>query len=500
MGLNDLLKDVQVLAIVCNQYGDTGKGKFSDYFSAHWADVCARGTGGNNAGHTVVVNGHEKIFHLLPCGIVHDSNGRVNVLGNGMVIDVGVLCEELDLLDSEGLSYDNLMISEDAHVIMPYHIRKDKRENQSQKNGGIGSTGMGIGPCYEDKVARRGIRIRDLFDTDNLKKSISKNLKNHYKEENDLNAEDIASNLKPLTERIQPFVRDTIFEMHKFKDSGKRILLEGAQGFLLSVDHGTYPYVTGSDCSLDGTAKGAGLPARAVDRCFGIVKFPFMTRVGGGPFTTELGGRKSEEYCGKGGEHDIFYEVKEHLGMNLDLNEIRKLQGERNLEKLAEYKKQALAYIKLNQLKIIELINSPDPFMQGIGIRLATLEYGATTARPRRIGWTDCVALNYAVKHNGPLLIFTKADSIAGADEFNICYSYKNDLGVDNEFSRDEKKSRGFCAKYETYEGYGNIREIRKFDSLPTTLLKSISDIQDFTKSQVVAISVGPEREATIVR
>ena len=165
--ISDLItKDVKTIAIVCNQWGDTGKGKFSDYFAEEWADVIARGTGGNNAGHTVVINGKKRIFHLIPAGITQE--GKTNILGNGMVLDLGVLVDELDKLDDECISYDPLMISEDAHVIMPYHIERDQKRNRSQKDGGIGSTGKGVGPAYSDKATRIGVMVRDIYDVDVL--------------------------------------------------------------------------------------------------------------------------------------------------------------------------------------------------------------------------------------------------------------------------------------------------------------------------------------------
>jgi adenylosuccinate synthase len=294
MSLDSLVKGKNVIAVVCNQWGDTGKGKFSDYFAAHWADVIARGTGGNNAGHTVVINGEKRIFHLIPAGILYDKDGKINILGNGMVIDLDVLCEELEDLENAGISYNNLLISKDAHVITPYQVEKDKAKN-GLKNKGIGSTGRGIGPCYEDKIARRGIMISDLFEPNILRKKIKKN-KEVYGF-TDGQADDFMSHLIFNAEKIKPFVRDNISAMHCFMRDGKNVLLEGAQGLLLSVEYGTYPYVTSSDCSVNGTAAGVGISARAVDLCLGVVKFPYMTRVGNGPFPTECGGRMSEEYC-----------------------------------------------------------------------------------------------------------------------------------------------------------------------------------------------------------
>src|SRR3989338_10101958 len=207
MGLNNLLEGVQTLAIVCNQWGDTGKGKFSDYFASQWADVTDRGTGGNNAGHTVVINRKEKIFHLIPTGITNDPNGKFTVLGNGMAIDLSVLSHELDELDADGITYNNLLISKDAHVIMPYHINRDKAKHQSQKKGGIGSTGRGIGPCYTDKIARRGIVIEDLFDRDRLSRKINE-IRREYSEQK-IYCDEIIDLLVPFAERIKNFV--TVF-------------------------------------------------------------------------------------------------------------------------------------------------------------------------------------------------------------------------------------------------------------------------------------------------
>jgi len=308
MSLKKLTKDVKTIAIVCNQWGDTGKGKFSDYFASEWADVIARGTGGNNAGHTVVVNGKERIFHLLPAGIVYDGAGKINILGNGMVIDLEALVKEIAQLKGDNMTCDNLMISEDAHVIMPYHVKRDLNVNASLKSGGIGSTGRGIGPTYADKIARRGIMIKDLFSEDVLFKKVKKAI--DFYQDAPVSISDVIEELKPLAKQIKPHVRDTIKEMHGFLKQGKKVLLEGAQGLLLSIEYGTYPYVTSSDCSINGTAAGVGISAGAVDLTLGVVKFPYMTRVGGGPFPTELGGPDSERYCSEGLAHNLEFELK----------------------------------------------------------------------------------------------------------------------------------------------------------------------------------------------
>ncbi len=477
MSLDKLLKNVQTIAIICNQWGDTGKGKFSDYIAHQWADVAARGTGGNNAGHTVVVNGKEKIFHLIPTGIINDSLGKTTILGNGMVIDLAVLSSELDDLDKEKVSYNNLMISKDANVIIPYHVNVDKAKNQSQKHGGIGSTGRGIGPSYTDKIARKGIMISDLFDRDILVKKINK-ARELYPEQ-EIDTEKIIEYLRPYAERIKPFVRDTVTAIHKFMREGKKILLEGAQGLLLSIEHGTYPYVTGSDCSLNGTASGVGLSAKAIDLPLGVVKFPVMTRVGAGPFPTELGGWFSESYCAEEG-HMKPDELREYkIPHELDNGEIK---------------------YNWRDPKIVEMMNSKDPFTQGIGIRLSAGEYGATTGRPRRIGWTDAVAAKYAVGINGPLILLTKADCLAESEEFKLCYGYTAGSESFTNFSRNEKFLRSVSPEYKSYQGYGNISDVRNYEGLPRSLKKAVQDFEKFTFGSVVAVSVGPDREETIVR
>ena len=477
MGLDDLIRGVKTIAIICNQWGDTGKGKFSDFFASQWADITARGTGGSNAGHTVVVNGKEKIFHLIPAGITNDSNGKITVLGNGMVIDLSVLSQELNELNSEGITYNNLMISKDAGIIMPYHIERDKSRHQPQEEGGIGSTGRGIGPCYADKVTRVGILVEDLFDRDRLFKKIRK-AKEIYPEQT-LNIDDIIDGLMPLAGKIKPFIRDTVGEMHKFMREGKKILLEGAQGLLLSIEHGTYPYVTSSDCSLNGTASGVGISAKMVDLPLGIIKFPFMTRVGAGPFPTEFGGRRSENYCADDGHKKIdelvYYGIPHRI-----VGESVKYEG--------------------NDSRILKMINSSDEFTQGVGIRLAAGEYGATTGRPRRVGWTDAVAAKYAVGINGPFMILTKSDSLSGIEKFKICYSYRNSDGTTEEFSRSEELLRGINPLYNLYNGYDDIGGIRHYNKLPTSLRKSIEDFEKFTKGKVVIVSVGSDREETILR
>jgi len=472
MTLEQLTKDVQTIAIICNQWGDSGKGKFVDYF-AEWADVIVRGTGGNNAGHTIVTNCKKRIFHLVPSGILHKD--KINILGNGTVIDLEVLVGELDELTRGGITYNNLMISEDAHVILPYHVKRDIKRNASQKKGAIGSTGRGIGPCYADKIARRGIMIRDLFNKDILAKKIGK-AKEYYQEQ-DIDIEYIVEELGLYAERIKPFVRDTISEMHEFIRHGKKILLEGAQGLLLSIEFGTYPYVTSSDSSVNGVAAGVGLSAKVVDLPLGIVKFPYMTRVGAGPFPTEFGGAKSEGYCASGLEHDIKYELK-------------------NYRISFEEKNGSIEY-NYHDPKIIELMNSNKPFLQGIGIRLAGEEYGATTGRPRRTGWTDLAALKYAIGINGPNIILTKADVVQGANEIKLGTGYNNS----ENFTRDSERLRSYKPEYQQFPGFKeDISQIKDYKDLPDNLRDSINFLERYTGAGVRIISTGPDRNQTIIK
>ena len=478
MPLEKLLTDVQVIAILCHQWGDTGKGKFSDYFASRWADVIARGTGGNNAGHTVVQDGRQRIFQSLPAGIAYDGLGKITIMGSGMVLDLEVLGRELDLLRRDGLSWDHLMISRQAHVIMPYHVARDRAVNQDQSGGGIGSTGKGIGPCYADKIARRGIRVGDLFDRDTLARRISAALP--FYPQLSLDPDRILSWLQPLAERIRPLVRDTTAEIHRLHKEGKKILLEGAQGLLLSVEHGTYPYVTSSDPSLNGTAAGVGLPAGAVDLPLGVVKFPFMTRVGGGPFPTELGSDRSEEYCRDGAVT---------LQTELELFEIPyQMENERPV------------YDRWHE-KVRRLMNDDDPFRQSVGLRLAAGEYGAVTGRPRRIGWCDAVAARYAARINGvSRTILTKPDACAGLDRFRVCYGYRTGEQAWTDFPRDAGTLRAVEPQYREYEGYDRIGSIRAYRDLPQSLLQAVSDLEEFTAASAAIISVGPEAEQTIIR
>jgi adenylosuccinate synthase len=278
--------------VIGTQWGDEGKGKVVDLLAAD-ADLVVRFHGGNNAGHTLVVNGEKTILNLVPAGVLHP--GRTCMMGPGLVIDPEVLVGEIDALRARGYLADDawLRISEQAHLIMPYHRAIDRARERLRGAGKIGTTGRGIGPAYEDKMARTGIRVGDLFDEVGFRDALERNLreKNGYLEailgEAPLAFAAIHERYTAYRERLRPFVTDTGAELRAALAAGRRVLLEGAHGTMLDVDHGTYPYVTSSSVVSGAAAAGAGLPPRAIDRIIGIAK-AYTTRVGGGPFPTEL--------------------------------------------------------------------------------------------------------------------------------------------------------------------------------------------------------------------
>ncbi len=278
--------------IIGTQWGDEGKGKVVDLLAAD-ADVVVRFHGGNNAGHTLVVNGEKTVLNLVPAGVLHP--GRICMLGPGVVIDPEILVGEIEALRARGyLAEDRwLRVSDQAHLILPYHRAIDNARERMRGAGSIGTTGRGIGPAYEDKMARTGIRVGDLFDEVGFREALERNVreKNAHLQgllgEAPLAFEEILARAAAYRERLRPFVTDTGAELRAALAGGRRVLLEGAQGMMLDVDHGTYPFVTSSNCVAGAAAAGAGVPPRAIERVVGIAK-AYTTRVGGGPFPTEL--------------------------------------------------------------------------------------------------------------------------------------------------------------------------------------------------------------------
>lgn len=283
---------MSTVVVIGSQWGDEGKGKIVDLLT-EYAHIVVRFQGGNNAGHTLVVNGDKFVFHLIPSGILYED--KLCLIGNGVVLDPAVLLEELDKLAQSGrnITPDRLKISEMTHIIMPYHRLLDHaREAAKAGDKKIGTTGRGIGPCYEDKMARTGIRAVDFLDGPILKEKIVEALKEKntlfkYFGMNTMDADTIYSEYMRYGERLSPYIDDITSLLHQAQREGQNILCEGAQGTLLDIDHGTYPYVTSSNTVAGAACTGAGIGPTRIDYVLGICK-AYTTRVGGGPFPTEL--------------------------------------------------------------------------------------------------------------------------------------------------------------------------------------------------------------------
>ncbi|WP_018249447.1 adenylosuccinate synthase [Orenia marismortui] len=295
---------MSTIVVVGTQWGDEGKGKITDMIGEE-TDAVVRYQGGNNAGHTVVVGDKEYKLHLIPSGILYDNTKCV--IGNGVVIDPKVLIEELDYLAEKGVEVNNLYISSKAHLIMPYHRSLDKAEEIRKANAKIGTTGKGIGPVYMDKIGRFGIRVEDLLDENVFRAKVVEaiELKNLILEKvyglDTFEAEDIVEEYLGYVSRIEDYITDTSLLINQEIEAGNNILFEGAQGTLLDIDHGTYPFVTSSNPTAGGVCSGTGVGPTKIDEILGIVK-AYTTRVGEGPFPTELEDNIGEYLREKGHE------------------------------------------------------------------------------------------------------------------------------------------------------------------------------------------------------
>jgi adenylosuccinate synthase len=290
------------LAVLGAQWGDEGKGKIVDLLTPHFS-IVARYQGGHNAGHTVYVNGAKFILRLIPSGILH--SGITCVIGNGVVIDPQALFDEIDELTRHGIDVDNrILISDKAHLILPYHRDLDLLSEARRGERKIGTTSRGIGPAYEDKIARRGIRVGDLADPAALEQNVRDNVtaRNRLVQDSTMDWKPVLTQLLRHAERMRPMVRDVSVLLTDAMRQGRVILFEGAQGTLLDIDHGTYPYVTSSNASVGGVATGLGIPPRAIGRVLGVAK-AYTTRVGEGPLPTELFGELGNRLRESGNEY-----------------------------------------------------------------------------------------------------------------------------------------------------------------------------------------------------
>lgn len=511
--LEELLYDKYCIAIVCNQWGDTGKGKFVDLFS-DWADLIIRGTGGANAGHTLVVDGKKYVFHLIPSGILYDKLGKINAIGRGVAFDPKIVCDELNILDEHNLSYEHLRISYEAPLVLPYHKLLDMIHD---KSGKIGTTAKGIGPLYSDYYARDSLYVNDMLNKDifvkklkralekkeQILKSLNKDLVKEalnkkeflngafYNEKTVLDIDAVIDiYINDYAKRLYHFVSDTGKLAKDFNNNYKNVLLEGAQGTLLSIDHGTTKYQTSSDCSIEGLAKGCGLKERDVDLVFGITKAFYMTRVGYGPFPTEFGGEESEDWINQ--IDNLRKELKEK-GIDKTPKEIEAENAATNLE---------------------DMLNGNGEKEQGVAIRILGDEYGATTGRLRRTGWLDLVALKYAMTINGNELALTKLDVLSKMKKIKLCTSYTyegSDIvcgdtifkngDVVTEFPRFSEVLERCKPNYAEFDGWmSEVYGEKELSKLPKKLMIIIDVIEKFTNGHISMISTGPEREQTIIR
>ncbi|NVJ06875.1 adenylosuccinate synthase [Myxococcus sp. AM001] len=426
------------VVVIGAQWGDEGKGKVVDLLTEH-AQVVVRFQGGNNAGHTLVVGGQKTVLHLIPSGILHP--GKTCVIGNGVVVDPAVLVGEIDALKVRGFLKDDaqLLISDNAHVIFPWHKLLDSFREKARGGSAIGTTGRGIGPAYEDKVARRGIRMRDLLNADRLRTRIEARLPAALDELKDLCARagdpvpqlevpQVLAEFTALGERLKPFVHDASLYLSGQVRRGARILFEGAQGTLLDVDHGTYPFVTSSNCVAGNAAVGSGLGPTAIDKVMGISK-AYTTRVGGGPFPTELSDATGDQ-----------------------------------LRKVGD-------------------------------------EFGATTGRPRRCGWLDGVVLRYASRVNGLWgMALTKLDVLSGLKTLQICTAYELDGQKVTELPGDYEDLERVKPIYETLQGWDEqIAGVRTFDELPENAKRYVRRVEEVSGVPVVCVSVGADRGETVL-
>ena len=422
------------VAIIGTQWGDEGKGKVVDLY-AEDADVIARFQGGNNAGHTLVVKSEQTILHLIPSGILHD--GKICIIGNGVVVDPKVLIEEIDRLKKRGLLPANtkLFVSEKAHVIMPYHRRIDVARESHGLGKKIGTTGKGIGPAYEDKIARVGIRMCDLLDEEVFREKLNRNIeeKNFYLtrlfQEEPLDGEAIFNEYRSYAERIRPYVADTSLIMNDEIKKGKRILFEGAQGSHLDIDHGTFPYVTSSNTVAGNAACGTGVGPSVITTVVGICK-AYTTRVGEGPFVTELTCEIGDSIREVGHEYGATTGRKRRCGW-LDMVLVRQ------------------------------------------SVRLS--------------GITG--------------IALTKLDVLTGLDKLKICIGYETPQGTFTESVPSNPRLLAQCQPiYEEMDGWKeDITKARDVKELPQSTRRYVERLESLAGVKLVLVSVGAGREETII-
>lgn len=417
--------------VVGTQWGDEGKGKVVDLLGKN-VDMVVRFQGGNNAGHTVVVNGKKTILHLLPSGILNPNAWCV--IGPGVVVNPFVLFQEIETLESQGVQCDRIRISDRSHILMPYHIRLDELEESRDSKYRIGTTKNGIGPCYADKYTRVGLRMCDLRDWDvfceKLEETLAlKNLEitKVYGGE-PFSYEEVAAKFEAIRDRIVPMLCDATDMVNKALEEDKVVLFEGAQANMLDINYGTYPFVTSSSPTAGGVLTGVGVGPKALDHIIGIVK-AYSTRVGEGPFVTELNDETGEALRAKGAE------------------------------------------------------------------------YGATTGRPRRVGWLDLPVVRQAVRINGLTeAAITKIDVLSGLKEIPVCVGYEINGKQYDTVPASLKDYAAAKPVYKIFQGWEeDISHIKDFADLPENCRKYVRFIEEYIGTKIALVSVNPEREGNII-
>ena len=410
------------------QWGDEGKGKIVDFFAKDY-DVIARFQGGPNAGHTLYVNDKKVVLHQIPSGIFHEE--KTNLIGSGVVLDAVTLRKECDAVASFGVDYKkNLFISERTHLILPTHRALDKASETSKGVEKIGSTLKGIGPTYMDKTGRNGLRVGDLLDKNFTSQYIKLRLKHQRMLDSFNFQEDITAWEEEFFEALEflrefKIVNGEYFINDKIA-AGKRVLAEGAQGSMLDVDFGTFPFVTSSSTISAGVCSGLGIAPQKIREVIGITK-AYCTRVGSGPFPTEL----TDE--------------------------------------------------------------------TGDFLRNAGNEFGSTTGRPRRCGWIDLVALQFACMINGVTqIVMTKADILDGLDSLKVCNGYMVN-GEEKNYIPFQMNRLNIEPTYKTFDGWKkDISGVKTYEDMPAEMNQYINYLNDFIKAPIKYISNGPGRDQLV--
>lgn len=426
------------VVVIGTQWGDEGKGKIVDWLTAH-ADAVVRFQGGHNAGHTLVIGQRKTVLHLIPSGIMHP--GVTCYIGNGVVLSPAALFKEIDELEAAGFDVcSRLKISEACPLILPYHVALDLAREAARGAAKIGTTGRGIGPAYEDKVARRAIRLQDLFHRERFAAKLGEVLDyhnfvlKHYFHVDPVDFQKTLDEALSYAEKLRPMVADVPNQLYLANRAGKSLLFEGAQGALLDVDHGTYPYVTSSNTIAGGASTGSGVAPQMLHYVLGITK-AYTTRVGAGPFPTEL----------------------------------------------------------------YDAMDKQDP----IGKLLATRghEFGTTTGRPRRCGWFDAAALKRSIQLNGVSgLCITKLDVLDGMETVRLGVGYKLHDSVRDIFPYGAEELAGCEPVYEEMPGWSeSTLGINRWEALPVNARRYLERLQEVCEVPVDMVSTGPDREEIIV-